>query len=483
MADKKMELIVKVNVSRTGAAVAATSVNTVGIVSFKAATGTEPASKKYTSLDAVEAAFGVTSEAYKMANLFFSQQRHPDSVYIVVAAGNTAQNIISAVGAAKVVDVYHWVLALPIPTTADEKGETYDLVTALNTWASSNFKMFHIDFDVDSADDENALKDIFGGFKYTPTGETDERAVAGFTKTATRRTAVYSHDQVAVKRKVDVSVAVGATPEGSKKVTVSIGNDDFEVSTTSGSTVSSIVTALVSAINDASTGSDTFTASAASNGLSLAAKVAGVDANDVEISVASTDSGVTATVSQDVPGEAASEYVGVSISADRCGADPARGTWCHKELVGVSPDELTPDQLKAAQDTGYNVYTSIANSSRLFMGTTCGPTDFIDTIVKADWIKFRVQEAVFKLLQTGNEGYGIDLDDNGIAAIGAEVTDVLTTAFKNHYVMDGYTVTLPLFADLPAADKAKRKLSGIRGRVKLMDSVHTVLDIDITAEF
>jgi hypothetical protein len=49
--------------------------------------------------------------------------------------------------------------------------------------------------------------------------------------------------------------------------------------------------------------------------------------------------------------------------------------------------------------------------------------------------------------------------------------------------MDGYTVTLPLFADLPAADKDKRKLSGIRGRVKLMDSVHTVLDIDITAEF
>ena len=136
-----------------------------------------------------------------------------------------------------------------------------------------------------------------------------------------------------------------------------------------------------------------------------------------------------------------------------------------------------------AIETGYNVYTDIAKSSRLFLGTTCGPTDFIDTIVKADWIKFRVQEAVFKLLQTGNEGYGIDLDDNGISAIGAAVTDVLTTAFKNHYVMDGYTVTLPLFADLPAADKAKRKLSGIKGRVKLMDSVHTVLDIDITAEF
>ena len=32
MADKKMELIVKVNVSRTGAAVAATSVNTAGIL-------------------------------------------------------------------------------------------------------------------------------------------------------------------------------------------------------------------------------------------------------------------------------------------------------------------------------------------------------------------------------------------------------------------------------------------------------------------
>ena len=143
---------------------------------------------------------------------------------------------------------------------------------------------------------------------------------------------------------------------------------------------------------------------------------------------------------------------------------------------------MTRAQLSKAIDTGYNVYTDIAGSSRIFLGTTCGPTDFIDTIIKSDWVKFRVQEAVFKLLQTGNEGYGIDMSDDGISAIGAEVSGVLTTAYKNHYIMDGYTVSLPAYADIPAADKSVRKLSGIRASMKLMDSVHTVLNIDITAE-
>lgn len=373
MADKKMELIVKVNVSRTGAAVAATSVNTVGIlVTDTVVTGkTEHSDFKYAGADEVKEIFGEESEAYAMALRFFAQDTHPSAIYVKRATSKSSSDLVAAMGSAKLVDVFHWCVALTTPTDDTTKIAMLSTLKALNTFASTDYKMIHVEFDVNSTEDEDILVDLYQGF------ESSDVDYSGLTASATRRVAIYAHDKTTY----------------------------------------------------------------------------------------------------------ASDHIGVSVTSDRCGVDPARGTWAHKELTGDSPDALTKGQLQKAIDTGYNVYTDIAKSSRLFLGTTCGPTDFIDTIVKADWIKFRVQEAVFKLLQTGNEGYGIDLDDNGIAAIGAEVTDVFTTAFKNHYVMDGYTVKLPLFADLPAADKAKRKLSGIRGRVKLMDSVHTVLDIDITAEF
>ena len=373
MADKKMELIVKVNVGRTGAAVAATSVNTVGIlVTDSVLTGkSEHNDYRYSGEDEVKEVFGDESEAYKMAKRFFAQDTHPSAIYVKKADSKSSADLIEAMGAAKLVDVFHWVVVLPTPSDDTTKIAMLSTLKELNSFASTDFKMVHVEFDVGSSEDEDILVDLYQGFT------SNTVTYSGLTASATRRVAIYAHDMT--------------------------------------------------------------------------------------------------TYDED--------HIGVSVASDRCGVDPARGTWAHKELTGDSPDALTKGQLQKAIEAGYNVYTDIAKSSRLFLGTTCGPTDFIDTIVKADWIKFRVQEAVFKLLQTGNEGYGIDLDDNGIAAIGAEVTDVLTTAFKNHYVMDGYTVTLPLFADLPAADKAKRKLSGIRGRVKLMDSVHTVLDIDITAEF
>ena len=370
MADKKMELIVDVNVVGAGAAIAATSVNTVGIiVDDEVLSGkSENTDKKYTSADEVKGIFGDESDAYEMSVRFFAQQRHPASMYIVTVASKTKANIEAAIGAANLDDVYHWIVGLPTPTEKDT--DTLQLLKDFNAFAANNDKLFHVEFNVASTEAETYVKQLFDGFT------SDNVEYAGLTASRTTRVTVYAHNLTA----------------------------------------------------------------------------------------------------------ASADHIGVSIASDRCGADPARGTWAHKELVGDSPDSLTKTQLNKAIETGYNVYTSIAKSPRIFLGTTCGPTDFIDSIVKADWIKFRVAEAVYALLRDGNEGYGIDMSDDGIAAIGAEVTDVLTTAYKNHYIMDGYSVKLPLYADIPQEDKNHRRLSGIKATVTLMDSVHTVISITINVQ-
>lgn len=370
MADKKMELIVNVNVVGAGAAVAATSVNTVGIIVTDTVVGTEASDHKYSDSEGVKDVFGATSEAYKMAVRFFSQKRHPDSVYVVRIADKTQAAITAAVSDGALADVFHWVLSLETPDTDAEKISTLALLKGLNSHAAEDYKFYHVEMDATTDAQAVAIKALYDGFTASDVD------YAGLTVSQTTRVEISAHNLTA----------------------------------------------------------------------------------------------------------ATDDHIAVSIVSDRCGADPARGTWAHKELVGDSPDTMSKAQLKRAMDAGFNVYTSIAKSPRFFMGTSCGPANFIDSVVKADWIKFRVAEAVYELLRDGGDGYGVDLDDNGIAAIGAKVTDVLGTAYKNHYIHEDFTVDLPLYADLPAADKAQRRLSGIKAYITLMDSVHTVVSIDINVQ-
>lgn len=176
------------------------------------------------------------------------------------------------------------------------------------------------------------------------------------------------------------------------------------------------------------------------------------------------------------------EHLAVAIVAQRCGVDPARGTWAHKKgLVGVTPDSLTASAVGAAKEKGYNIYTTIAGEARTFMGTTCGPTAFIDTIVKADWIKFNVEAEIYRLLGDANEGYGVTYDDTGIQAIGSVISKVLNIAADSlhQYIMEGYTVNVPTYASIAQAQKDKRNVPNIKGNYSVMNYVHTVLDVTL----
>ena len=176
------------------------------------------------------------------------------------------------------------------------------------------------------------------------------------------------------------------------------------------------------------------------------------------------------------------EYLAVAIVAQRCGVDPARGTWAHKKgLVGVTPDALTASQVAKAKECGYNIYTTIAGEARTFMGTTCGPTDFIDTNIKCCWIKFNVEAEIYRLLGDANEGYGLTYDDTGLQAIGAVISKVLTTAAdsQHQYIMEGYTVLVPTYASIAQAEKDKRNVPNVKGNYSVMDAIHTVLDVTL----
>lgn len=373
MADKKTELVVRVDVNRGGSAITATSVDVVGIIVKESPVSGEKenAGKYYTSAAEVAKIFGEDSEAAKCAARFFAQATHPDSLYIACVAAKSVSEIRKAVESGAFVSVYHWYVVLGAPTDSDKK-EVLALLKELDAVASSEYKVFHVGMDVDSDDAAERVKELFDGFM---DGETK---VSGLTASGVFRVAVYGHDTTLYK-------------------------DD---------------------------------------------------------------------------------HVGLSVTSQRCGtaSGSVRGTFAHKELVGDSPDELSLTRFKAAMDCGLNVYTTLAGAPDFVFGTTGGPSSYIDTVIKADWLKFRIQEAVLQLLKNANQGYGLDMSDEGIADIGASVTLVFARAEKLHVIMKDYTITLPLYADLPAKDKKDRRLSGIKGRAVLMDSVHTVVPIEINVD-
>ena len=98
-----------------------------------------------------------------------------------------------------------------------------------------------------------------------------------------------------VKRVVEITPTIkqGETGAvGSKKVTVHIGTETFEITTTASDGVADVVDDLVAAINDASTGSALFVAADGTTKLTLTAKEYGSAANSIAITAESLDANI-----------------------------------------------------------------------------------------------------------------------------------------------------------------------------------------------
>ena len=166
-----------------------------------------------------------------------------------------------------------------------------------------------------------------------------------------------------------------------------------------------------------------------------------------------------------------------ALAGLKLGKDPALGTWAHKRLNSVSPDNLSSLDFQAATDKKANVYVRTAGVNRTAFGTFADGT-FIDSVCKRDWVKARMQERIFGLLGEANDGEGVDYDDNGIQAVAAVITGTLAEAFARKYIMEDYSVITPEFVQIPAQDRAARNLPLVKFRFSILDSIHTAKPIE-----
>ena len=180
--------------------------------------------------------------------------------------------------------------------------------------------------------------------------------------------------------------------------------------------------------------------------------------------------------------ETSGKCFAAALAAERCGKDPARGTWAHKTLASIVSDATSKANLKDAQAKGLNVYVKIAGVERSYFGTLGSNTMFIDSQIKKDWLKFRNQEAIFDVLGSANNGDGVDFNDDGIPGVIAKMTEVFATAEDNdhRYVLpDSWEITATLYKDIPAADKAVRNLPKVKATFQIQESIHTVKTVEL----
>lgn len=179
------------------------------------------------------------------------------------------------------------------------------------------------------------------------------------------------------------------------------------------------------------------------------------------------------------------DFICVEIAASRCASDSARGTFAHKKLKFAKPDSYTVDQYNEWIDAGINIYVKVSGEARLFMGTTGSNETFIDQIIKDDWIRFNTQSRIYQLLGEGNDGNGVNYDDAGIGAVAASLLNVLNVAADtdHQYVMaDSASVEYKPYSYLVAnyaEDVRKRNLPLIKGRYARMNSIHTVVQVEL----
>jgi len=217
----------------------------------------------------------------------------------------------------------------------------------------------------------------------------------------------------------------------------------------------------------------------------IAAAAAWVEAQPIVMALQSADwnvldSGVTTDIASllaaasytrmwgtwkgELGGSFAAAWLGRTLAVN-----PGRENPAHKTIVGQSADALSTSQRTAALAKRFSLYERTAGVSHTFEGKTPS-NEFIDQVIGSDWLKFRMQEAVFSVfLNNGN----VPQTNVGIGLVETGVWDVLKRGSSAAFpILDptSLSVSAPDIADVPSADKLARTLPDIVWRARFQGS-------------
>jgi len=158
---------------------------------------------------------------------------------------------------------------------------------------------------------------------------------------------------------------------------------------------------------------------------------------------------------------------------------PGAATFANKPVgtvwAGVTPNDLTSTQRGRLTDRNANSYEPVGDTglATTFNGTVASG-EYLDVIRDLDFVKDDISKAVYDVLKANPK---VPYTNAGIALIQATILARLTA----HVAMGIFAadpapaVTVPLVADVSAADKAARRLTNVRFSATLAGAVHSVV--------
>jgi hypothetical protein len=167
------------------------------------------------------------------------------------------------------------------------------------------------------------------------------------------------------------------------------------------------------------------------------------------------------------------EYAGVAWAANGAAQTPGSITWAFKTLAGVTAQALTSTQRNFLEADNINHYQTVAGLSVTRQGVTT-EGEFIDIRHGIDALEARVKEDVFALMANSSKvpftASGLDLVASAI--LGAMRAFEGTVESPGLIVADTSYAIMPNIADISTADKAARRLTGVRFGGTLAGAIH-----------
>lgn len=182
-------------------------------------------------------------------------------------------------------------------------------------------------------------------------------------------------------------------------------------------------------------------------------------------------------------GDEDNEYneFGAAAWMSKCfGYEPGSETWSHKTLTSITASTLSTTTISTIYAIPANVYITIANKDVTREGKV-GTGEWIDIIRMVDYLESAIQTKVFNYLTANAK---VKYDDDGITGVQNAVSSVLLemqtaggiaadSYDDDGNITKGYTVSVPLAADIDAETKAARQLTDVTFTAYIAGAIHT----------
>lgn len=179
--------------------------------------------------------------------------------------------------------------------------------------------------------------------------------------------------------------------------------------------------------------------------------------------------------------EDTADYPEVAVMSRCFTAVPGSETWANKRLAGVKVDPLTEPQFVVLRNKNVNTFERFRNLSLTQTGKVSAG-EWIDVIRFRDWLAEEIKVNVLNVLVNNEK---VPYTDSGIAIIEGAIRQSLRQGQVNggiapvEYDEDGnknlgYTVEVPLAANISANQKASRILTDVKFTARLAGAIHVV---------